>query len=959
MERVRFWLLGTVICFTITNSLHALNSFVIPQVKTFYKHNYQASNRNWSIAHSKDGYLYIGNNSGLLCFDGYNWNTYTLPRYSKVRSVFVSSSDKVFTGSSEGIGYWSRSVTDSLVYHSLNNKVPNGLLGNKEIWRIFEMSNGHIIFQGFNLLLKFDGTQISEIQHETAPHLLVEFSSKLFSSSYGGKILELTNYGLINYVSSPLLPDVRITSMLPFKGKSALITSLKNGLYLTDNDKVERWNCEANEILKKAGINCAVYHNGYYYIGTVHSGIYILNEQGQIQYNINSENYLQDNTIQSLSFDKNNRLWFTMSVGLGYLELNTPISFIIDHKRKIGAIHDVAYFNNKLYLATNKGVYVKPHFKGDVLSSFDDFKPITTLKGLAWSLKLANNQLLCGHNNGTFLINKEGHITKISTIAGGRSFHELKVEDKLFLVQTSYKQLVVFEDSPTKGWQYKSVIEGFDDPTMKVTIDYKNQIWVLNNNQQELFRIRLQNNMKVPYRYNMYDDKNGLPNESKIQLFDYKKRVIITSTKGTYTYDGLNDSIVSYNKLNGYLKRFQNSKKIFQYRKDIFWLLKEREIALIQFKSKESKTLVNYSFNEPFVSLVENYENIVNLPNLGTVICLENGLGIVNDENLGEVSDNNNVYPLKVKLKYNLRDKEFLNIAEANSVINFPYKYENLTLDVASLSSPGKKLTTNCVIKGKQDSLFISQTVQQILIPKLKSGKYQIKILAKDSWGNSIQPYLLTINVLKPFWLSAQFIGLVFVLSIILIIFVAIRFSKNIQSVIHSKEYKKEIAILQNGAQTEVFEEEKRDMQQVISSQNNHIATEALNNIRNKEVLNTIMSELKAQKEKLGARYPDKYYSKIVDLIQSNIHTEDDWKVFEDHFDKANGMFVARLKKEFPNLTSRDVRLCAYLKMNLSSKEIAPLLGISERSVEVHRYRMRKKMDFPADINLADFMISF
>ena len=64
------------------------------------------------------------------------------------------------------------------------------------------------------------------------------------------------------------------------------------------------------------------------------------------------------------------------------------------------------------------------------------------------------------------------------------------------------------------------------------------------------------------------------------------------------------------------------------------------------------------------------------------------------------------------------------------------------------------------------------------------------------------------------------------------------------------------------------------------------------------------------------------------------------------------------LKDKHPNLTPNDLKLCVYLRLNLSSKEIAPLLNISHRSVEIKRYRLRKKLDLEHDINLNDYLIN-
>jgi DNA-binding CsgD family transcriptional regulator len=91
--------------------------------------------------------------------------------------------------------------------------------------------------------------------------------------------------------------------------------------------------------------------------------------------------------------------------------------------------------------------------------------------------------------------------------------------------------------------------------------------------------------------------------------------------------------------------------------------------------------------------------------------------------------------------------------------------------------------------------------------------------------------------------------------------------------------------------------------------------------------------------------------------IDRNINNADDWKFFEDAVNNADKDFLKKVKNIHPELTSNDLRLCAYLRLNLSSKEIAPLLNISLRSVEVKRYRLRKKMNLPHEDSLTDYIM--
>ena len=96
----------------------------------------------------------------------------------------------------------------------------------------------------------------------------------------------------------------------------------------------------------------------------------------------------------------------------------------------------------------------------------------------------------------------------------------------------------------------------------------------------------------------------------------------------------------------------------------------------------------------------------------------------------------------------------------------------------------------------------------------------------------------------------------------------------------------------------------------------------------------------------------------IVKIIDQNLNQTDDWEMFLEAFNHADNKFLKKLKKEHPNLSPNDIKLCAYLRLNLSSKEIAPLLNISPRSVEIKRYRLRKKMNLEHDANLTDYILT-
>ena len=144
------------------------------------------------------------------------------------------------------------------------------------------------------------------------------------------------------------------------------------------------------------------------------------------------------------------------------------------------------------------------------------------------------------------------------------------------------------------------------------------------------------------------------------------------------------------------------------------------------------------------------------------------------------------------------------------------------------------------------------------------------------------------------------------------------------------------------------FENEK--LKQDMESKNSELAISTMSIIKKNEFLSAIKKELSQIKE-------ENKVNDVIKLIDKNLNNTDDWKLFEEAFNNADKDFLKKVKSKHKSLTPNDLRLCAYLRLNLSSKEIAPLLNISPRSVEVKRYRLRKKMQLEHETSLTNYIL--
>jgi DNA-binding CsgD family transcriptional regulator len=139
-----------------------------------------------------------------------------------------------------------------------------------------------------------------------------------------------------------------------------------------------------------------------------------------------------------------------------------------------------------------------------------------------------------------------------------------------------------------------------------------------------------------------------------------------------------------------------------------------------------------------------------------------------------------------------------------------------------------------------------------------------------------------------------------------------------------------------------------------VDLKNRELAVSNMSLIKKDELLALIKEDLKKSDQENGNRS----IKSVISTITRNINKDDSWNAFNEAFDNTDKDFLKKVKSLHVALTPNDLRLCAYLRLNLSSKEIAPMLNISVRSVEIKRYRLRKKMELSHEQGLVEYILS-
>ena len=137
------------------------------------------------------------------------------------------------------------------------------------------------------------------------------------------------------------------------------------------------------------------------------------------------------------------------------------------------------------------------------------------------------------------------------------------------------------------------------------------------------------------------------------------------------------------------------------------------------------------------------------------------------------------------------------------------------------------------------------------------------------------------------------------------------------------------------------------------------LATTTLHLIEKSKFISSIKNHIHVLLNQKGGSLVNRGLKRIIKEIDSNSSNDDNWEDFEIHFDEVHEDFLKRIRNDYPAITAREIRLCAYLRMNMSTKEITDLLKISVRGVEVARYRLRKKLNINKDDNLVGYMLNY
>ncbi|MDB5025810.1 MAG: transcriptional regulator [Mucilaginibacter sp.] len=952
------------ISFVLLTAFHAVSSDIksigVPYVQNYTKAIYQSGNQNWSVTKDEHGMMYFGNSEGLLTFDGKYWQSYQMPNGLIVRSVAADGNGKVYAGGFGELGYWENNKKGQLQYHSLNQLVPKqDQPVNEEIWKIYA-DKKQVVFQSFGSIYIYRQGKISVVKGSNPYLFLFKTGNRYFVEQVNAGLFELKNNKLEYIAGSNIMGNSGVLSILPLQGGRFLIGTARNGLFIYNDKQIKPWSNQANDFLKTYQLNNGVLIGKYVAYGTILNGVIIIDTAGNVVQQINKSSGLQNNTVLSLFIDNEQNLWAGLDNGIDRIEVNSPLYFYFDKTGRFGTVYSSIIFNNKIYLGTNQGLFYSDWVENGnkrLFQSFD-FKLIPGSQGQVWELSLQDGRLLCGHNAGTFQVNGNT-ISKISLLSGGWTIRKLNDHQ---LIQGTYTGLVIYKKDDAGNWVFDHKVDGFGEPSRYVEQDNKGQIWV-SHAYKGIYKVTLSSDLKKATSVKYYDSHYGLPGSYNINVFNLDNRIIFASDSGFYIYDEISDRFYKYQQLNKKLGSFAASNKIIPALGKKYWFINHGHVSLADFSLPGKLSIDSNRFNILDGRMVQNYENISRINSSIYLISVDDGFVILNDEDALQQNQIKLPHVLIRRIE-NITDKitAITNNGQQER-IEISYAENNIRISYSLPFYRQEKIKFQYYLEGYSRQWSDWSTQSQKEFTNLSQGTYNFKVRAKINEENISPQTVLAFTVLPP-WFARKAAFACYILLLILAYFLITKYYrlklKRHQHHIHEKLHKEKEEFLKQEAianEQQITKIRTEQLQADLASKSRELANSAMNIVYKNELLQKISDEITQLKDSSGKKLSEEQLRKIQKVINDGMSDERDWNLFESSFNEAHESFFKKLKAQHPDLVPNDLKLCAYLRMNMNSKEMASLLNISLRGVEIRRYRLRKKLNLEHDKNLVEFLM--
>ncbi len=894
---------------------------LVPPIDHFKAFQYNAGSKNWGLAVNERGELYVANNSGLLHFNGQSWSLYKLPNTTVIRSV-ACIGNRIYTGSYEEFGYWQHNALGQLDYTSLTHLIEGHAFTSEEFWEIIPHGET-VVFRSFSAIYVYGNDQIRVIDPDEVVSDIIEYEGKLIVSLGFSGLYELDKDQLIPLEGEDLLEGKTITDMVVIE-EGLLVGTKLNGCFLYKGSTTTGWAEEMIPELRQHQLNKIYYlDNGKLVFGTIKNGVYIFDPETRSTEVLNRGVGLQNNTVLAL-LQYRDQLWIAQDNGLDRVQFNNPYTYFTDTTGAVGTVYDLAFHKGTLYMGTNTGVFY-----------FDngELRFVEGTQGHVWDLALIDGDLFCGHNTGTFLL-EQGELHKLSEISGGYNLVKIPDTDAAYL-QGTYVGLAKYHRDVQGKWQVDPV-SGINFPVKHLCFEDASTLWAAHA-YKGLYRLSLNKDYTRVAEIKEFGNES-LPGIYNVKVYNVKNQIVIRSNGLWFKYDPILGNIVPFEQFNAF-----GQMDLIHFGEGYFWFSAQGFTKEIYYTDLRDDL---YILGEgPLRERLEtDSENLVRRNDSIYFLTLNDGFARVN---LAKFKSTAGKFNLPAPFLAEVSDQDG-NLVLQTDEYTFSFKSSReVAFQIACPKLPNPRFRYE--LKGPVQQQEVSES-GDLIFQNLPFGNYHLKVNTVSIDGSRSSPLSVVFTIAPPWYWSVR--SRIVYIGLLIGLVLAVRWYNRLKLERKHQLLKEEMHLEQERRLAQI---EKDKLAREVRSKQKELASTTMNVAKKNQLILELKNLLFMNKDKFANQ---QRYRSFMKKLTHAINSDEDWKRFEVNFKELHEDFFETLLVRYPALTPKDLKLCAYLKMNLTSKEIAPLMGITTRGVEIHRYRLRKKLDLEGHVNISNFLIT-
>jgi ligand-binding sensor domain-containing protein/DNA-binding CsgD family transcriptional regulator len=953
-----------VVMALMPGGIDAQNTIGLPLIRNFKQTDFRAGSQTWEIDQDTGGRMYFANNEGLLTFDGSYWKLYPLPNKTIMRSVVTHKSGRVFVGGQGEAGYFEADKSGFLRYHSLLGFIPEAERSFADVWDI-ETKGDAVYFRTSDRIFEWlnNAVKVYRAPNEWLylkvldDHLLAQDSRQGLYQLSGGQWVPVPNGGL---VSGDAIQGAMVISK-----NVAYLATIQNQLYeFTRAGLAKKGSLTqvAGNTFAMEGLNAEEF-----VVGTSSEGLFVIHKDGKLVQKLSINEGLIDNSILSLFIDRDGNLWTGLNHGISMIAYNAPVKFIRPNKTYELSGYATMVHKGHLYLGTSYGAYTVPLADTDMDLAFwqANFQFVKGSDGIVYHFDEINQQLLMAHNEGTFVIDKDV-ASKISPEASWAFVPLSTVMPTENVLVGNYFGLKRLQYSNNRFTAFPNM-EGVKESFRFIAIDNDQSIWA-SHPYRGIYRMQLSPGL-TSYTHQLYTEKEGLPSALDNHVFSVKNRVVFATDQGVYEFDKQQNKFVR----SAFLWPALGATPVRYLKEDAdgnIWFVSGKRLGVLVPKTGNSSGFTVTYFPEVTGQILSGFENVMPFNPQNIFVGSERGVIHINLEKYLRSKRTPALLLSAVRVLGNsdsLVSEGFANMSGGfpTEILvkggSMPYRFNSIHFEY---SSPAFGYQDNVEYSYMLEGYDAEWSKWSLKTEKdytnLPYGSYKFKVKVKSNLGAETERVLYTFSINPP-WHRTIYAYIVY--GLLLVGFgYAMRYWHKKRLRRQQQKFEEKQAQLRILHELELEHNEK----EIMRLQNEKLANEVV--YKNKELAESTMhlvertdalSKVKEELQRLYKTTPTNVdIKKAINLLAEIERNNSDWDRFAASFDEVNNGFLKKLKARYPVLTVNDLKICAYLQLKMSSKEIAQLLNISIRGVEIGRYRLRKKLELTTDTSLYDFLES-